>query len=105
MRTPHNAEAGWHGRRERRKTVADELFKRITQQRESFWTAVYPLYMQREITKENLRELIRKGLEESRGNYRIVAKLFNLQQPEDYKKFLHFLRKQECQLPFQEYRQ
>jgi hypothetical protein len=60
--------------------------------------------MQREITKENVRELVRKGLEEARGNYRIVAKLFNM-EPHDYKRFLNFLRKHDCQLPFKEYRQ
>jgi len=34
-------------KRERRRSVADELYKRMTVNRESFWTAVYPLYMQR----------------------------------------------------------
>jgi transcriptional regulator with PAS, ATPase and Fis domain len=103
-RTPHNGEAGWHGRRERRKTVADELFKRITQQRESFWTAVYPLYMQREITRGSVRDLVRKGLKEARGNYKIVARMFNMEQG-DYKRFLNFLRKHDCQVPFKEFRE
>jgi transcriptional regulator with PAS, ATPase and Fis domain len=91
-------------RKERRKTVADELFKKLVEDRQSFWTAVYPLYMQREITKQNVREVVRKGLEEARGNYKIVARLFNL-DPGDYKRFLNFLRKHDCQLPFKEYRQ
>ena len=91
------------GRRERRKTVADELFKRITQQRESFWTAVYPLYMQREITRGSVRDLVRKGLKEARGNYKIVARMFNMEQG-DYKRFLNFLRKHDCHIPFKEYR-
>jgi transcriptional regulator with PAS, ATPase and Fis domain len=91
-------------KRERRRTVADDLYKRLTEDRESFWSAVYPLYMQREITKQNVRDLVRKGLEEARGNYKIVCKLFNM-QPTDYKKFLNFLRKHDCQLPFKEYRQ
>jgi DNA-binding NtrC family response regulator len=90
-------------KRERRRTVADDLYKRLREEQDSFWTAVYPLYMSREITKENVRELVRKGLEEARGNYRIVAKLFNL-EANDYKKFLNFLRKHDCQLPFKEYR-
>jgi two-component system NtrC family response regulator len=89
--------------RERRRTVADELYKRMTDQRESFWTAVYPLYVQRDITRGNIRDLVRKALQESRGNYKIVAKIFNLEQRE-YKRFLNFLRKNECQLPFREYR-
>jgi transcriptional regulator with PAS, ATPase and Fis domain len=90
-------------KKERRRTIADDLYKRLVDDRESFWTAVYPLYMQREITRSNVRDVVRKGLEEARGNYKIVAKLFNL-HPQDYKRFLNFLRKHDCQLPFKEFR-
>jgi len=90
-------------KRERRRTVADDLYKKLRDDQESFWTVVYPLYMAREITRENVRDVIRKGLEEARGNYRIVARLFNL-DASDYKRFLNFLRKHDCQLPFKEYR-
>jgi transcriptional regulator with GAF, ATPase, and Fis domain len=91
-------------KRERRRTVADDLYKRLMEERESFWTAVYPLYMEREITKGNVRDLVRKGLEEARGNYKIVARMFNMES-RDYKRFLNFLRKHDCQVPFKEYRQ
>ena len=91
-------------KKERRRTVADDLYKKLVEEQQSFWHVVYPLYMQREITKDNVREVVRRGLEETRGNYRIVAKLFNL-DPADYKRFLNFLRKHDCQLPFKEYRQ
>jgi transcriptional regulator with PAS, ATPase and Fis domain len=91
-------------RKERRRTVADDLYHRLVSERESFWSVVYPLYMQREITRSNVRDVVRKGLEQARGNYKIVARLFNL-EPSDYKRFLNFLRKHECQLPFKEYRQ
>jgi two-component system response regulator AtoC len=90
-------------RRERRRTIADDLFKKLVDERESFWTAVYPLYMNREITRGNVRDLVHKGLEEARGNYKIVLRLFNM-EPTDYKRFLNFLRKHDCQLPFKEYR-
>lgn len=90
-------------RRERRKTVADQLFKKLREDGESFWSAVYPLYMNREITRGNVRDLVHKGLEEARGNYKIVLRLFNM-EPTDYKRFLNFLRKHDCQLPFKEYR-
>jgi len=90
-------------RRERRRTVADELYKRMIEQHESFWTTVYPLFMEREITRTNVREVVRRGLEEARGNYKIVARLFNM-EPRDYKRFLNFLRKHDCQIPFKEYR-
>lgn len=90
-------------KRERRRTVADELFQKLTETGESFWTLVYPLYMQREITRGNLRDLVRKGLQEARGNYRIVVRLFNM-EPVDYKRFLNFLRTHECQVSFKEFR-
>jgi DNA-binding NtrC family response regulator len=88
---------------ERRRTVADDLFKRLVDERQSFWQTVYPLYMNREITRANVRELVHKGLEQARGNYKIVLRLFNM-EPTDYKRFLNFLRKHDCQLPFKEYR-
>jgi DNA-binding NtrC family response regulator len=84
--------------------VVDDLYSRLTAQRESFWTSVYPLYMQREITRTHVRDVVQKGLEEARGNYKIMVQLFNMDAG-DYKKFLNFLRKHECQLPFKEYRQ
>ncbi len=89
--------------RERRRTIADELYRQMKEERLSFWTAVYPLYLQRDITRGNIRDLIRKALEESRGNYKIVARTFNLEDRE-YKRFLNFLRKNDCQLPFRDYR-
>ena len=90
-------------RRERRRTVADELYERLTEQHESFWATVYPMYMAREITRQHVRDVVRRGLEEARGNYKIVARLFNMESRE-YKRFLNFLRKHDCQLPFKEYR-
>jgi transcriptional regulator with PAS, ATPase and Fis domain len=100
IRTP--VATGRQGR-ERRRTVADDLFKKLVEERESFWDAVYPLYMNRDITRANVRDLVHKGLEEARGNYKIVLRLFNMEST-DYKRFLNFLRKHECQLPFKEYR-
>jgi transcriptional regulator with PAS, ATPase and Fis domain len=102
IRTPNTINA--RPRRERRKTVADDLFKKLVDERESFWSTVYPLYMNREITRGNVRDLVHKGLEQARGNYKIVLKLFNM-DTRDYKRFLNFLRKHDCQLPFKEYRQ
>jgi transcriptional regulator with PAS, ATPase and Fis domain len=99
----HQGAVSFRPRRERRKTVADELYKRMIDQHESFWTSVYPLFMDREITRNNVREVVRRGLEEARGNYKIVARLFNMES-RDYKRFLNFLRKHDCQIPFKEYR-
>ncbi|MGB7218278.1 MAG: sigma-54 dependent transcriptional regulator [Vicinamibacterales bacterium] len=102
LRTP--SQLSGRPRRERRRTVADDLFRKLVEERESFWTAVYPLYMNREITRSNVRDLVHKGLEQARGNYKIVLRLFNMETRE-YKRFLNFLRKHDCQLSFKEYRQ
>ena len=90
-------------KQERRSSTVDTLYKTLVEEGQSFWTAVYPLYMRRDITRESIRALVRRGLQETRGNYKIVARLFNM-EPNDYKRFLNFLRKHECQLPFQEFR-
>jgi len=84
-------------------TVADELYKELTQEGKCFWTSVYPLYMQREITRGNVRDLVRKALEETCGSYRVVTRMFNMQDT-DYKRFLNFLRKHDCQVPYRNYR-
>jgi transcriptional regulator with PAS, ATPase and Fis domain len=89
--------------RERRRTIADDLYQRITVDRQSFWTTVYPLYMQREITRSAVRDVVRQGLQDARGSYKIVARMFNMEEG-DYKKFLNFLRKHHCQPSFKEFR-
>jgi DNA-binding NtrC family response regulator len=89
--------------KERRRTVADDLFKRLVTDGKPFWASVYPMYMNREITRNDMRALLHKGLEEARGNYTIVLRLFNM-EPKDYKRFLNFLRKHDCRLPFKDYR-
>jgi DNA-binding NtrC family response regulator len=88
---------------ERRRSIADELYRRLTDGKESFWTVVYPLFMRRDIPRDVVRDVVRRGLEDARGNYKVVAGLFNM-NPQDYKKFVNFLRKHECQPPFKEFR-
>jgi transcriptional regulator with PAS, ATPase and Fis domain len=91
-------------RKERRRTIADDLFKTLVEEGKPFWTSVYPLYMNREIARKDMRDLVHIGLKEARGNYRIVLRLFNMES-RDYKRFLNFLRKHDCRLPFKKYRQ
>jgi two-component system, NtrC family, response regulator AtoC len=89
--------------KERRRTVADDLYGRLMKDGKPFWSSVYPMYMNREITRNDMRALLHKGLEEARGNYMIVLRLFNM-ETKDYKRFLNFLRKHDCRLPFKDYR-
>ena len=75
---------------------------RLTGCRESFWTAVSPLYMQREIPRANIRDLLRKGLTGSR-RYRRVMQLFNM-DPSDDGQFPNLLRKHRGQLAHRDFR-
>jgi transcriptional regulator with PAS, ATPase and Fis domain len=81
----------------------DELYDRMVLHGESFWSAVHPLFTQRDMTRDDLREIVARGLTQTRGSYRLVLQLFNM-PPEDYKAFLNLLRKHQCHVPFFKYR-
>jgi two-component system response regulator AtoC len=79
------------------------LFDRLVTQGASFWSEAYEPFMARDLTRHEIRELVRLGLEHTRGNYKLLVTTFNM-PPEDYKKFLNFLRKYQCHVPFQRFR-
>jgi DNA-binding NtrC family response regulator len=83
--------------------ICETLFDRLLKDGDSFWSAVYEPFMARDLTRADVRELIRMGLEHTRGNYKLLVTGFNM-PPEDYKRFLNFLRKYECHVPFQRFR-
>jgi transcriptional regulator with PAS, ATPase and Fis domain len=101
LRGTHNA--GLRPRRERRRTIADDLYLRLTEQGESFWLSVRAMYMSRDISRADVREVVRRGLEQTRGDYRMLAELFNM-EPAHHRRFLNFLKQHDCLLPFREYR-
>jgi transcriptional regulator with PAS, ATPase and Fis domain len=90
-------------RKAEQRSVAEELATRMLQQGESFWSVVYPVFMSRDLTRDDLRRIVQIGLESTNGNYRLLIQLFNMPD-EDYKRFLSFLRKHDCHLPFQRFR-
>jgi transcriptional regulator with PAS, ATPase and Fis domain len=75
---------------------ADELFDRMVVHRESFWTAVYAPFMLRDLTRDDLRAIVKNGLERASGNPEVVLALFNM-RPEDGKRFWSMLKKHDCQ--------
>jgi transcriptional regulator with PAS, ATPase and Fis domain len=83
--------------------IADQLFDKMVVDGESFWSAVYPIFIRRDLTRDNLRQVVQKGLRQTRGNYKLLVNLFNMDD-QDYRRFLTFLRKHHCQVPFWEFR-
>jgi len=82
---------------------AEELAALMLRDGESFWSAVFPVFKSRDLTRADLRRIVQLGLESANGNYRLLVRLFNMPN-EDYKRFLSFLRKHDCQLPYQRFR-
>jgi len=80
-----------------------ELFDRIVNRGESFWSAVYEPFMTRDLTRADVRVVVTAGLQQTRGNYKMLVEFFNM-APQDYKRFLNFLRKHQCHMPFQQFR-
>jgi transcriptional regulator with PAS, ATPase and Fis domain len=89
--------------RERRRQLADELYQAIVHGGYSFWDHIHPLFLQRDITRHDLRELVRRGLAASRGSYRRVVALFGMGD-DDYKRFMNFLQTHECRVDYREFR-
>ena len=81
----------------------EELVTQMMSSGQSFWSTVYPLFMARDLTRDDVRRIVEIGLENSNGNYRVLVELFNMTSG-DYKRFLSFLRKHDCHLPFQKFR-
>ncbi|HEY7287465.1 MAG TPA: sigma-54 dependent transcriptional regulator [Vicinamibacterales bacterium] len=87
----------------RGKRTSEILLERMLVGGESFWSVVYEPFMSRDLTRDDLRAIISAGLEQTRGNYKALVQSFNLEQS-DYKRFLNFLRKYQCHMPFQRFR-
>lgn len=84
-------------------TLRDLIMERMLSGGESFWTAAYVPFLARDLTRDDLRYIVGTGLQMTRGSYKRLAERFNIPASE-YKRFLNFLRKHGCQLPFRQYR-
>jgi DNA-binding NtrC family response regulator len=86
------------------KSRAELLWDAMVVGGESFWTVVYPAFIDRELTKTDLRQIVKAGLQRTQGNYRKLVELFRM-APGDYKRFLAFLYQHDCHLPFHGFRE
>jgi len=84
-------------------SVAQRLYDQMVVGGESFWSVVYEPFMARDITRQDVREIVRLGLQGTIGSYRILVESFHM-QPDEYKRFLNFLRTFNCHVPFHGFR-
>ena len=88
---------------DRRRSVADDLFQTLVSGSLKFWDHVYTLFLNRDITRHDVRELVRRGLTATSGNYRAMLHLFGI-DAHDYKRFLNFLSAHDCSVDFRQFR-
>jgi DNA-binding NtrC family response regulator len=88
---------------ERRRLTADHLYERLVAGSCSFWADVYPMFINRDITRADLVGLVRRALAHTNGNYRAVLSLLRM-EPADYKRFLNLLSTHGCSVDFREFR-
>ncbi len=89
--------------RERRRQVSDDLFDGLLGGRYAFWQDVHRLFIQRDLTRHDIRHLVRRGLAITCGTYRPMVALFGMLES-DYKRFMNFLASHDCEVDFREFR-
>jgi DNA-binding NtrC family response regulator len=80
---------------DRRRHLADDLYAGLVAQTISFWDELYRLFLSRDVTRHDLRELLRRGLRTTSGSYRALIPLFGM-EARDYKRLLNFLAAHDC---------
>lgn len=90
--------------RERRRHVADDLYDALVSGGYSFWEHIHSIFLQRDITRHDVRELVVLGLRTTNGNYRALLRLFGI-PANDYKRFHNFLMAHGCKVDYRAFRQ
>jgi DNA-binding NtrC family response regulator len=95
---------------ERRTTVTssaqprgEQRLNRLISEGLSFWEEIHEPFMKRDLTREDVRQIVQAGLTYTRGNYKMLVRAFNM-PPHDYKRFLSFLRTHGCHVSYQSFR-
>jgi transcriptional regulator with PAS, ATPase and Fis domain len=69
----------------------------------NFWDSIAKPFTERLITRHQVERVIRRGLEQTRGNYKKLLPLFQIPDS-DYKRFMDFLRRRRCNPDFRQFR-
>jgi transcriptional regulator with GAF, ATPase, and Fis domain len=73
------------------KNVAIERCARMVGGDEGFWDAIYQPFMERDLNRAEVREVLAEGLRLAGGSYKNLLDCFGI-EPDDYLKFMDFLR-------------
>jgi DNA-binding NtrC family response regulator len=81
----------------------EQRLNRLLSEGLSFWDEIHEPFMKRDLTREDVRQIVQAGLTYTRGNYKMLVRAFNM-PPHDYKRFLSFLRTHGCHVSYQSFR-
>ncbi|MBP6667945.1 MAG: sigma 54-interacting transcriptional regulator [Gemmatimonadales bacterium] len=68
-------------------------FERMVGGGETFWEVVHRPYLDRQISRDDARAIVSRGLDQTRGSFKRLLPLFHI-RPEEYLRFMDFLRHQ-----------
>jgi transcriptional regulator with GAF, ATPase, and Fis domain len=68
-----------------------DLYVQMVDGGKSYWDVVYPAFMDRELSRPQVRAILHKGLARSDGSYQKLLALLNM-PADDYQKFMDHLR-------------
>jgi transcriptional regulator with PAS, ATPase and Fis domain len=88
---------------DRRRDEMDTLFDHIANGTAEFWRDVYDPFMDRDLTRQDVRHLITRALTVADGSYREMLQVLRL-PGEDYKRLLNFLVRHGCAVDFRPFR-
>jgi DNA-binding NtrC family response regulator len=71
--------------------IVEELWRSITVEGRDFWSTVHSAFINRDLSRSQVRKIVERGLINSQGSYRKLLEQFQLPYA-DYQKFMDFLR-------------
>jgi DNA-binding NtrC family response regulator len=71
--------------------IEARCYQRMIEDKVSFWEAVHHPYLDRELSRAQVRAIVARGLAASRGSYKRLLALFGIAEA-DYLRFMDFLR-------------
>jgi DNA-binding NtrC family response regulator len=69
----------------------DELYRRLCRESGDFWELVQEPFLDRELSRKEVRKIVARGLRDARGSYRRLLASWRI-PGEHYQKFMDFLR-------------
>jgi DNA-binding NtrC family response regulator len=78
--------------------VESDRYERLVRGEGDFWQLVHGPYLERDLSRSQVRALVARGLAASRGSYKRLVTMFGM-KPDDYPRFMDFLRHHELKPP------